>query len=374
MSFTVDPDVLDKYAEFLEDVSGGAVEVEQLVTKETKMSAHDEGLINALCLGHETIVESMAERTRQMDRIARGSCSEMHRVAEYYREEEKSNAAKLAKIDEGYPESDFYLGKYEGRGGDERSHAPSSTKWTKFEDIKSELKLDPIPSKEEMIGSKVEFWARNSLNGTSVVGAARLVLENLIGFDFIQSIREWWIGEWEAWAKCATVWKSCAKGVELIAENVHDATDSLHGSWEGMAADAAHVYFEKFRDAIYTEADAFSALQQGYELVMEFIFEIHLLFDDVVNTVLDIVFTILTAGSAKGLTMATVIKEAFQGGWVEKIINCVSYAGALASIVSDFVKIFETLSEAADLEEVPACDFGKLKDHHYQHPGDGEEF
>jgi hypothetical protein len=105
---------------------------------------------------------------------------------------------------------------------------------------------------------------------------------------------------------------------------------------------------------------------------MEAIFEIHLLYDDVVNTVLDILLTIVTLGIKKGITAA--IKAAFEGGWVEKIYNSVNYGSALMTIVSDIVKIFETLGNADELEAVPACEFDKLKDDHYEHPGDGKDF
>jgi hypothetical protein len=366
VSFSVDPDVLDKYAEFLEDVAGGADSIKTLISTKAQMSTHDEGIISGLCYGHTNIVESMTKRAREMDRIAGGSGREMYRVAEYYREEDESSAAKF---DETLPESDFYMGKYEGRGS-ERTTPPPTTKWSEFE--KSELKLDPTPSKAEMIGSELEKDARAGLDSLSLFTWARWALEQLVGFDFIQSIREWWFGEWEAWAKCATVWKTCADETELIAENVHDATNSLRDNWEGKAADAARVYFETFRDGIYTEADAFSALQQLYEVVTEFCFEMHLLFDDIVNTVLDILITILSVGANKGIAAA--IKAAFEGGWVKKIWESVNYAGALASIVSDFVKIFATLGDVDELEEVPACEFDNLEDHRYQHPGDGKEF
>ncbi len=369
MSFSVDPDVLDKFAEFLEDVAGGADSIKTLISTKAQMSTHDEGIISGLCYGHTSIVESMTKRAREMDRIAGGSGREMYRVAEYYREEDESSAAKL---DETYSGAESYQGKWEARGTG-RANPPPTTKWTDFRGVTSELKLDPIPSEAEMIGSELENKTRAEIDKLSLLAGARMLLEKLVGFDFIRSIREWFFGEWEAWTKCATIWKACANGTESIAENVHDATTGLHGDWEGNAADAARVYFEKFRDAIYTEADAFSALQELYEWATEFIFEMHLIYDDILNTALDVLLTILTAGTKAG-GIAFAIKDAFQNGSVDIIFNCISYSGTLATYVSDVVKIFETLGDADDLPEVPTYEFDKLKEHHYQHPGDGKDF
>lgn len=378
MSFSVEPDALQEFAEFLGYVSMSASKVKSFVSENTEMSIHEGGLIDYVASGHSNVVIAMKDRVGKMKEIAGGSGIEMSRVAKFYREIDAENAAE---IDATYPDAKPYKDQHDpdprldhDHKNNSRTSPPESVKWQEFDssEVVSELKIGDISSKVETLAAEIEETARTALTATSVTGTVRMVFDHVVGFDPIDWIRQWWTGDWKAWARCALVWDSCANGTELIGQNVLRATDSLGTAWEGQAAEAAEVYFDKFRDAIYNEADAFSALNKAYELLVEGIAEINALMNDVINTIFDIVFTILTLGRSKGILAA--IKAAFTGGWANKLIGAVSYAGTLLSIAIDIVRFFETMFAAVELEPVPPCKFDALKGDNYEHPGHGEGF
>lgn len=70
------------------------------------------------------------------------------------------------------------------------------------------------------------------------------ILDAALGFNPMDKAKEYFAGDWEAYAKCAEVWENLGKLCADIGRNVAAGNHSLHSTWDGNTADAAFVYFK----------------------------------------------------------------------------------------------------------------------------------
>ncbi|GAA2468176.1 hypothetical protein [Streptomyces macrosporus] len=68
------------------------------------------------------------------------------------------------------------------------------------------------------------------------------------GFNPLDKAKEYFAGDWEAYAKCAQLWENIGKMCADIADNVHAGNRELDATWDGNGADSAFVYFKNLAD------------------------------------------------------------------------------------------------------------------------------
>lgn len=74
------------------------------------------------------------------------------------------------------------------------------------------------------------------------------ILEASTGFNPMDKAKEYFAGDWEAYAKCSEVWGNLGKLTGDIAKNIDAGNGELDATWDGNAADAAFNYFKRLAD------------------------------------------------------------------------------------------------------------------------------
>ena len=365
MSFKVDPGALSEFAQLLSAYSLDADTVRSYLRDETDMSFHSEGLLNKIAFGHQAIVKGMADRLHEMEKVGGTSSSNMEITASQYDVSDESAQAKLEKADKSYDPPKPY---------DDRKGEPDKATFD-YEDVEGQLKLDKKPTDLEPKASDIEEWARDSFDQMSMMSGIRAGLEFICKVDVVDWFRQWWFGDWKAWARCALVFDACGDAVNVMAENLWRAIPALDDAWDGNAAGQAVTYFEKLRDATFTEVDAFKAVYDLYKVMLEAIHVISQVMNDVINTVLEALIMILMAPVKGGAMLA---KVASAPEMVLKVWEGFGNMQTLVTAAMDIVAMIETVEDASDLEEIPPCELkglnGKGEDAAYHHPGEDDWF
>lgn len=63
------------------------------------------------------------------------------------------------------------------------------------------------------------------------------------GFNPMDKAKEYFAGDWEAYAKCAEVWENLGRMCAGISGNVDTGNRELDSTWDGNGADSAFGYF-----------------------------------------------------------------------------------------------------------------------------------
>lgn len=71
-------------------------------------------------------------------------------------------------------------------------------------------------------------------------------------------------GDWEAYARCADVWRNLGHACDALARNLGSGTGAVRATWQGNAADAAHGYFEALRKNLEDARDSLYAIDDEY--------------------------------------------------------------------------------------------------------------
>lgn len=79
--------------------------------------------------------------------------------------------------------------------------------------------------------------------------------------------KEYFAGDWEAYAKCGEVWENLGKMCADISKNLNAGNRELDATWDGNAADAAFNYFKAMADRCDELQSDLSALSTQYGIV-----------------------------------------------------------------------------------------------------------
>ncbi|MGC7097289.1 hypothetical protein ACPZ19_21655 [Amycolatopsis lurida] len=347
MSFKVDPDALRDFSTFLEDFTTDADEVKEYFEEQCELSVHQTGLLDAIVGGHAGVVEGMSSRTGLMSSTGMACASEVSGAAFLYSDKDAEEAKALDELDPG--------AKSKSDGGPSGGSSKASFVYEHFiwGDCKRPEDLEPK-------ASEVEEWARTFLDTFSFTAQVRTVLNYACGFDPLEWLYEWWCGDWRAFAKCSITWGMCGEAVKQMAENFDPALNKLAEVWEGNAADAAADYFARFRDAVFTESEAFFGLEALYKLYMEALYEYHLITNNLINTAVDIVLDVLLM--VGGGALVGVAAE------LMAIFNVVSKIANIVTALIDFLRLLETAY--SQRPDIPACAIPQLEDRRGGGPSD----
>ncbi|HZG07319.1 MAG TPA: hypothetical protein VE546_27775 [Streptomyces sp.] len=87
------------------------------------------------------------------------------------------------------------------------------------------------------------------------------------GFNPLDKAKEYFAGDWEAYAKCAEVWENIGKLCADIAENTRAGNKELDSTWDGNGADSAFVYFKNLADRCEELQSDLNTLSTKYTVV-----------------------------------------------------------------------------------------------------------
>lgn len=89
------------------------------------------------------------------------------------------------------------------------------------------------------------------------------------GFNPLDKSKEYFAGDWEAYAKCGEAWENLGKMCTDISRNISSGNVELDGSWDGNAADSAFDYFQKMADRCDELQSDLEALSTQYGVVAQ---------------------------------------------------------------------------------------------------------
>jgi hypothetical protein len=84
--------------------------------------------------------------------------------------------------------------------------------------------------------------------------------------DLVDEISNVFGGDWQAWWRCAEVWRRVGETQALVAHEVWRGNARLDTDWHGNAADAAYAYFHRLAFAIKDLKPAYLKLWNTYRI------------------------------------------------------------------------------------------------------------
>jgi hypothetical protein len=95
------------------------------------------------------------------------------------------------------------------------------------------------------------------------------ILAAATGFNPMDKAKEYFAGDWEAYAKCGEVWENLGKMCADISANINSGNRELDASWDGNAADAAFNYFKAMADRCEELQSDLNTLSTQYSVVSQ---------------------------------------------------------------------------------------------------------
>jgi hypothetical protein len=87
----------------------------------------------------------------------------------------------------------------------------------------------------------------------------------VFGFNPLDEVMQWFTGDWESFAECATVWQNIGKACDDVARNLESGNSSLDATWNGNAADSAYVYFDELARKLTASRETLDSLHEAYK-------------------------------------------------------------------------------------------------------------
>lgn len=87
----------------------------------------------------------------------------------------------------------------------------------------------------------------------------------VFGFNPLDEVIQWFAGDWESFAECASVWQNIGKACDGVAQNLKSGNSALDSTWDGNAADAAYNYFDELAKKLTGCRETFDSLHSTYE-------------------------------------------------------------------------------------------------------------
>lgn len=152
-----------------------------------------------------------------------------------------------------------------------------------------------------------------------------------IGFNPIQEVTQWVIGDWESFARCAKAYESLGKCLNSVGDSLKGGLGTLDSGWQGNAADAAHVYFQDLAKAIGDKQQDLQELHDEYMKAARGIWEFAKGAGDLIKEILDMAIIAAVEIAAGAALSWTGVGMAI--AWALAALECVAIVKAWASVV-----------------------------------------
>ncbi|MGP3981262.1 hypothetical protein [Streptomyces sp. KR80] len=269
MSFRVESGDVESFGKLV----GRAVEDVSSCVDYLKKVTVDKGLAAELwemCSSeHEKYVDDGSQVMTKVRRILDSASGELGKVATYYRDTDREEAAR---VDATYPCSKKPAPDSAGSG--------SGASFNDAKDAGAELK--PVGGDKNYAEghlAEYQFAPVHKTIGTMLDFGSPSALVNegcklFLGIDPFGEALKWVTGDWDTYTDCGTAWANLGKACGAIADNIKSGNDTLAGSWDGNAADAAWAYFDELQAKLREIEEGFSSLDGHYYQVAHFIFSL----------------------------------------------------------------------------------------------------
>lgn len=91
-------------------------------------------------------------------------------------------------------------------------------------------------------------------------------IKKIFGVDLVAKVSNVFGGDWQAWWRCADVWRRVGETQALVAHEVWRGNARLDADWQGNAADKAYAYFHELSFAIKKLKPVYDKLWNIYRI------------------------------------------------------------------------------------------------------------
>lgn len=258
MNFHVVPDLLSAYGTLLDRNGDNLSGVSAHFSRTMTFTSTDGAWIQTVIDAHDALV------ARTSDSLVRGrdaletSAGELTRTADYYRTTDQASAANL---DATYPSAGR---PYVGPTGETRTQQPGGTPHGANQDVEDPLRYLEDPGKPAEFSEGPMKILSVASDYMSPAWWINQVINDLWGFNPLEYVTRYLIGDWESFARCGLVWEQLSKAAGAVGRNVHNGLTWVSAGWQGHAADAAVAYFDYTHQALASHHDVFHEYYKVY--------------------------------------------------------------------------------------------------------------
>jgi uncharacterized protein YukE len=258
MNFQVDPDLLSAYGTLLSRNGNSLSQASSHLSLQMRLTSADGVWIKTVVDAHEALMARMSESLGRGRDALETSAGEITRTADYYRSTDQTVAANLDATYPGSPRP------YVGPPGETGTQAPGGNPHGANQDVEDPLQYLVCPATPAEFSEgpwKIVNTASDLISPTWWINQ---VINFLWGFNPLEYVGRYMIGDWEGFARCALVWEQLSKTIGATGRNIHNGLTWVSDGWHGHAADAAVAYFDYTDQALASHRDAFHEYHNVY--------------------------------------------------------------------------------------------------------------
>ncbi|WP_406642545.1 hypothetical protein [Amycolatopsis sp. WGS_07] len=353
LMFQVRPEMLTAYGNVVDVHHTYAETARSYVEKNTHLDTAALSLLDKLYQSHQKIVNDVTTSLGQLRAVSLNSGAELRRAAIWYVENENEHVRRL---DDSY-----------GRVTVSRAKEPRTTdEITEAEQPENKLAPPTIPDEYPDFTS---LFSKIS-DRLSPSWYVAQVLEILHLTNPADDLAKMIVGDWKAYARCASTWHNLAGFYGAVAHNIEVGNAELDRSWQGNAADACYDYFSKLAAKLRTIESKLENLGHRYTAVAIGVWKlanslaglITGIQDDAVWIALEIAAGDATFETGVGPAALWSLAGVQCARLIEKYNKTVEGFTGLANLVEDAVAWFAAAANQVD----PLA--GERLPGHYDHP------
>lgn len=258
MNFQVDPDLLSAYGTLLDRNGNSLSQANSHLSLQMTLKPTDGVWIQTVVDAHEALVARMSESLVRGRDALETSAGEITKTADYYRSTDQNVAANMDATYPGSPRP------YVGPPGEMRTQAPGGHPNGADQDVEDPLQYLVCPATPPEFSEGILAILSFAGDRFSPTWWITEVIDILWGFNPLEYVTHYLIGDWEGFARCALVWEQLSKAAGAVGGNVHNGLTWMSDGWHGHAADAAVSYFDYTDEALASHRDAFHEYYKVY--------------------------------------------------------------------------------------------------------------
>jgi len=252
VTFSVQPTALDGYAAQVGRAGDDATSIKNYLLGYEVDSGWDGLLIEAVGDSHVRSMDTARELGGRVATVLDDSQNGLTASADYYR---RADTAAAAAFDATMP------------GGCATMPSVLEKRWADnpcgpgFADsLEPAGRLKPVDDVEYSHPLAV-------LDNISVSNWALKGFDFVFGFNPLEKVTEFFIGDWQAIAKGGKALGHAAEAFDDLGYNVQGGAIAVHAAWQGMAADAAYAHFTGTASAVESLVDPLKQISTQFDTI-----------------------------------------------------------------------------------------------------------
>ncbi|HVV21431.1 MAG TPA: hypothetical protein VHF06_18495 [Pseudonocardiaceae bacterium] len=292
-AFSVRPEMITAYGNVVTVQCNHAEQAHRYVADNTKIDTSQGSLLDKLYDSHDKIVRQVTAGLDKLADLSRNSGSELKKTAFFYVE---TDTAQIKRLDRAY-----------GQVNVSRRDEPCTIdEVSERQNPESRLSPPTIPD-----GFYDPFSLYDDLKSIASLSAQIEHVLQLLGVkNPAGELADLIVGDWQAYAKCGSVWRSIGEFYAAVGDNIEWGVAELDVSWNGNAADRAYGYFSGFAKTLLEQQAPMNTIASRYMQVAKGVYD---LADDVkgaITGIIDNAFWAAMEIAAGGESVETVVGPA----------------------------------------------------------------